>query len=545
MKLMLILSLAALAYANPANYGFSSNQWNPVSTQVLAGSAQQASQFPLQNLYYQQVQPSGRDLYSVVPVQNQYYPYTSYPFTANARDLSGTTGTVTARQMHQLPGSNFHQTPSMTSFAGSVEPPVGRNILTNTFTDNTAFPNRNFPVQDKTIIPTLLSGIDKASQDIRTNPDTIKVLGKDATITMISHDDGSSVLLINGTHGKTAAQDYLKWVDQQQTINTTTTGTTVGQDTQTIFQFPTSNNNIWTNTGDATWKPSAQSVISALTTPTDTFQPATSNTGFQSAQFANENIKNVDTSINTNTKPIFAVSAGPIRSPSNTWTVNAKPANEWTVNAKPATEWNVNAKPATEWTNIDATTNTDITNKPVAVVAVVKPSVATGTSSTWDATATAGNGNLWVFDFLAPPVTSAKLTKILADAVPGKDYPALTEIPATSFTCASKKRVGFYADVETNCQVFHRCDVDGVKTDYLCPEKTVFNQVTLNCDWWYNVDCANSPKFEQFANIRLYTDQPLFDTPPKEYVPKWVNLYYAQLHKDRADNTKRFSFTTV
>lgn len=35
---------------------------------------------------------------------------------------------------------------------------------------------------------------------------------------------------------------------------------------------------------------------------------------------------------------------------------------------------------------------------------------------------------------------------------PGVDYPALTTIPATSFSCRNQKG-GYYADLETNCQV--------------------------------------------------------------------------------------------
>lgn len=37
--------------------------------------------------------------------------------------------------------------------------------------------------------------------------------------------------------------------------------------------------------------------------------------------------------------------------------------------------------------------------------------------------------------------------------VPGQDYPDLKEIPETSFSCADKVPGGYYADVETRCQV--------------------------------------------------------------------------------------------
>ncbi|GAU95150.1 hypothetical protein RvY_06825 [Ramazzottius varieornatus] len=58
----------------------------------------------------------------------------------------------------------------------------------------------------------------------------------------------------------------------------------------------------------------------------------------------------------------------------------------------------------------------------------------------------------------------------------------------------------------------------GNMTSYLCVNSIVFNQVTLICDAWYNVDCANSAQCETYANSRLYTDLPLFDTPPADYL---------------------------
>lgn len=37
---------------------------------------------------------------------------------------------------------------------------------------------------------------------------------------------------------------------------------------------------------------------------------------------------------------------------------------------------------------------------------------------------------------------------------PGVDYPNYSEIPKTSFKCSEQKYIpGFYADVETQCQV--------------------------------------------------------------------------------------------
>jgi len=122
----------------------------------------------------------------------------------------------------------------------------------------------------------------------------------------------------------------------------------------------------------------------------------------------------------------------------------------------------------------------------------------------------------YVWDILKPALTADEVAIILAS----KDvsYPRYNTIPHSSFSCGSKNQAGFYADVDAQCQVFHRCDPQGNQTDYLCVNSTVFNQITLVCDSWFNVDCGRSIEFENFANSRLYTNLPLFDTPPASYV---------------------------
>ncbi|XP_032454552.1 flocculation protein FLO11 isoform X1 [Nasonia vitripennis] len=83
---------------------------------------------------------------------------------------------------------------------------------------------------------------------------------------------------------------------------------------------------------------------------------------------------------------------------------------------------------------------------------------------------------------------------------PGVDYPALTTIPATSFSCRGQKG-GYYADPETNCQVFHICD-NSRKISFLCPNGTIFQQSQLICDWWFKVDCSKSAElYEQSAEL--------------------------------------------
>ncbi|XP_061928040.1 uncharacterized protein LOC107995733 isoform X2 [Apis cerana] len=63
-------------------------------------------------------------------------------------------------------------------------------------------------------------------------------------------------------------------------------------------------------------------------------------------------------------------------------------------------------------------------------------------------------------------------------------YPNLTKIPETDFTCDGKK--GMFADVETNCQVFHNCS-GWSKTSSLCPSGTAFSNAKKRCEWWNTV----------------------------------------------------------
>lgn len=81
------------------------------------------------------------------------------------------------------------------------------------------------------------------------------------------------------------------------------------------------------------------------------------------------------------------------------------------------------------------------------------------------------------------------------DNLPGApelDYPIFTSIPRTGFSCEGKVDWQYYADIETDCQVFHVCHSQHSKTSFLCPEGTIFNQRHSVCDWWYNVDCTDS-----------------------------------------------------
>lgn len=66
---------------------------------------------------------------------------------------------------------------------------------------------------------------------------------------------------------------------------------------------------------------------------------------------------------------------------------------------------------------------------------------------------------------------------------PGIDYPNFHEIPETKFSCKDQRYKGFFGDPDTNCQVWHYCDLNGGKASFLCPNGTIFSQVALTCDW--------------------------------------------------------------
>merc|ERR1712018_880278 len=100
--------------------------------------------------------------------------------------------------------------------------------------------------------------------------------------------------------------------------------------------------------------------------------------------------------------------------------------------------------------------------------------------------------------------------KMLMNAVPGvpgEDYPIFSEAPETAFSCDGQVDGGYYADEEAECQVFHICTADGAgglaKYSFLCPNGTIFNQNYFICDWWFNVDCAESAAIAEAKNSEI------------------------------------------
>ncbi|CAN7988126.1 unnamed protein product, partial [Ixodes hexagonus] len=80
--------------------------------------------------------------------------------------------------------------------------------------------------------------------------------------------------------------------------------------------------------------------------------------------------------------------------------------------------------------------------------------------------------------------------------------PAVAKIPPTDFRCSDHPFPGYFADVETDCQVYHNCLPDGRNSSFLCVNGTIFNQRNFVCDWWYKFDCRKAPNFFHLNLVR-------------------------------------------
>uniref|UniRef100_A0A182YMF8 Uncharacterized protein n=1 Tax=Anopheles stephensi TaxID=30069 RepID=A0A182YMF8_ANOST len=122
---------------------------------------------------------------------------------------------------------------------------------------------------------------------------------------------------------------------------------------------------------------------------------------------------------------------------------------------------------------------------------------------------------------------------------PGIDYPALAEIPETSFKCKDQRYKGFFGDPETNCQVWHYCDLNGGKASFLCPNGTIFSQVALTCDWWFNVKCSTTAQL-YVLNERLYKYiLPFTPKFPEDYSGPLVDKYLALKFQEMEEKMKQ------
>ncbi|XP_076265617.1 uncharacterized protein LOC143199579 [Rhynchophorus ferrugineus] len=85
---------------------------------------------------------------------------------------------------------------------------------------------------------------------------------------------------------------------------------------------------------------------------------------------------------------------------------------------------------------------------------------------------------------------------------------SLENMPDTQFTCREKILGGYYADPDTQCQMFHVCvKVAGIGVQdfrFLCPNGTAFDQDHQICAEWEDVDCDASTLYYSSDNFDLY-----------------------------------------
>ncbi|KRT81156.1 Carbohydrate-binding protein, partial [Oryctes borbonicus] len=90
----------------------------------------------------------------------------------------------------------------------------------------------------------------------------------------------------------------------------------------------------------------------------------------------------------------------------------------------------------------------------------------------------------------------------------------LQEDVSNKFSCQGRGG-GYYADVDSGCQVYHMCDGLGRQFSYSCPNTTLFQQRMLICDHWYMVNCSRS-EIDYTANLLIGQQKPFVEDSEKQ-----------------------------
>ncbi|XP_037070391.1 uncharacterized protein LOC119091679 isoform X2 [Pollicipes pollicipes] len=130
---------------------------------------------------------------------------------------------------------------------------------------------------------------------------------------------------------------------------------------------------------------------------------------------------------------------------------------------------------------------------------------------------TGWKSRLWLFPLMIlPPLLTAQSV--------GSSLPSelnLENLPDTSFSCEGKVVGGYYADIETKCQMFHVCTLGqkGETQDikFLCLQGTVFDQETRVCERSEEVTCKDAEEYYDL-NKELYQTNNKAHREPTENV---------------------------
>ncbi|XP_058116536.1 mucin-2-like [Anopheles ziemanni] len=109
---------------------------------------------------------------------------------------------------------------------------------------------------------------------------------------------------------------------------------------------------------------------------------------------------------------------------------------------------------------------------------------------------------------------------------------SLDNMPKTGFTCRDKILGGYYADSETQCQMFHVCvKVAGVGVQdfrFLCPNGTAFDQEAQICADWGDVDCEAATLYYGSDNFDLYRLGSGFESKRAPYAEEEEATFHLQ-----------------
>ncbi|XP_055313241.1 uncharacterized protein LOC129574799 isoform X2 [Sitodiplosis mosellana] len=137
------------------------------------------------------------------------------------------------------------------------------------------------------------------------------------------------------------------------------------------------------------------------------------------------------------------------------------------------------------------------------------------------------------------PIQPIKNNRVPGSGTPGIDFPAYSVIPKTNFNCSEQRYKGFFGDPEAGCQAWHYCDLNGGQASFLCPNGTIFSQVLLTCDWWFNVKCSATAQL-YVLNERLYKYiLPLNPKFPEDYSGPLVDKYLAIKFQEMEEKMQR------
>ncbi|XP_055586573.1 mucin-2 isoform X3 [Uranotaenia lowii] len=109
---------------------------------------------------------------------------------------------------------------------------------------------------------------------------------------------------------------------------------------------------------------------------------------------------------------------------------------------------------------------------------------------------------------------------------------SLDNMPKTSFSCRDKILGGYYADSETQCQMFHVCvKVAGIGVQdfrFLCPNGTAFDQEAQICADWGDVDCEAATLYYGSDNFDLYRLGSGFESKRAPYAEEEEATFHLQ-----------------